>query len=168
MTKTSSSSSGLLGFLRRRRDAFTPWEEIRRREVDASLAVLHRRRRTEREQEHTRRLLSYWPIAVGLLLGAFAPLLKDLAEMLGPWAMTVFFPFVQVANRPEMYVGDFTPYLPTVVLYAQFPIEGLFARLVLKRGLKPAAVTGQVVLFHLLGVLELVMLTNLPSQLLGH
>lgn len=167
MAKPPSSSNGLFDFLRRkRRDPFTPWHEIRQREVDASLAVLHERRKMERHEDRTRRVASYWPLAIGLVLSMFAPLLKEVAESLGPWAMTLFFPFVVVARRPEVYVGNLTHVLPTIVLYAQFPIEGLFARLVLKRGLKPVSVAGQVCMFHLLGILELVMLTNLPGQLL--
>lgn len=169
MTKPSQTSFGLFRFFRRkRRDVFTPWEAIRQREIDASMAVLHERRRAERRTHRARRLVSYWPLAVGLVLSLFAPLLKEVAESLGPWAMTLFFPFVVVAQRPEVDTGNFTLMLPTVVLYAQFPIEGLFARLVLKRGLKPVSVAGQVCMFHLMGILELVMLTNLPSQLLRH
>ena len=167
MPKPSPSASGPLGFLRRRsRAPFVPWEELRKRETDTSMAVLRQRRKLERREDRARRLISYWPLAAGLVLSLFAPMLKGVAESLGPWAMTLFFPFVVVARRPEIYLGDFTRLLPTVVLYAQFPVEGLFARLVLKRGLKPMSVAGQVFMFHLMGILELVMLTNVPSQLL--
>ena len=168
MPEPSPSSNALFRFFRRKRDAFTPWEEIRRRELKASMAVLHERRKIERQEQHARVLLSYWPVFAGLLLSLFAPLIQHFAESLGPWAMTLFFPFVIVARRPEIDVGHLAAILPSIVLYVQFPIEGMFARLVLKRGLKPVTVAGQVCMFHLMGILELVMLTNMPVHLLRH
>ena len=169
MAKPSPSSSGPFSFLRRKReDVVTPWEEIRQQERDASMAVLEERRRVEHREKLAQRLVSYWPVAAGLLLSGLAPWIMGFAASFGPWAMTLIFPFVMVARRPEVSAGHFSYVLPTLVLYAQFPIEGLFARLVLKRGVKPVAVAGQVCLFHLLGILELVMLTNVPIRLLRH
>ena len=129
------------------------------------MAILRQRRQMERHDRRAGTLISWWPIGVGLVLSMFAPLLKAVAESLGPWAMTLIFPFVVVAQRPEVHLGHLTQYLPLAVLFAQFPLEGMFARLVLRRGLRPASVAGQVFMFHLLGILELVMLTSVPAQL---
>ncbi len=166
MINPSPSPNGFGGMFRRpRRRDYTPWEQIRQQEIDASMAVLRKRREAERETRRSTRLISWWPVGAGLVLSMFAPLLKDVAESLGPWAMTLIFPFVVVAQRPEVYAGHFTQYVPVAVLFAQFPLEGMFARLVLRRGLRPASVAGQVCMFHLLGILELVMLSSVPAQL---
>ena len=45
--------------------------------------------------------------------------------------------------------------LPLLILYAQFPIEGLLARFALRGRVTVARVLGQVLFLHLMGALEL-------------
>lgn len=167
ITERSTHAKGLLGLLRRRQTpAYTSFEEARRHEIAENMAILHAHRWRERQEKFVRHMIALWPVGAGLLVSAFAPLLKAGAEGIGPWAVTLLFPFVVLAERPEIQVGPITHWLPTIMLYAQFPIEGLLARIILRRRVRPLAVTGQVMLFHFLGIVELWMLSGTARELL--
>jgi hypothetical protein len=165
MTEESpSTTKRLFGIFRRKEEIiFEPWEELRRQEAAAGLALLEERRRNERFEKRLKNFLSMWPVGVGLFLSIISPLLRQSAESWGPWGATLLFPFVVLAERPELQVGPITHYLPTVMLYLQFPIEGLLARIILRRPVLPISVTIQVLLFHFLGIVEVWML-NGPGQ----
>jgi hypothetical protein len=137
-----------------------PWEELRRQEAAAGLALLEEKRRDERDEKRLRNLLSMWPLGVGILLAGFAPAMMSVAEAAGPVSVMLIFPFVVLASRPELQVGPITHILPTFMLYAQFPIEGLLARIILRRPVLPISVTVQVLLFHFLGIVEVWMLNG--------
>ena len=78
-----------------------------------------------------------------------------------PWAMNIVFPFVVLAGRPELHLsGALAHYLPLVMLYAQFPLDGLIARKVLKRKIKISGVAMQVCLYHFLGATEILLLSG--------
>lgn len=153
---------------RQRKRAIAAWEAQRKRELEESLAVLDARRRAEKRQERRRRSVSYWPVWLGLLLGLLGPVILFVTESVGSWCTALVFPFVALAQRPEIQVGRITHLLPTMMLYLQFPIEGLLACLVLKRRVPPLRVVWQVTLFHFLGVTELIMLSDAPRLFLQH
>ncbi len=145
-----------------------PVDALRQREVEAGLAILRARRRAEQQKQFLSWLPSYWPIAVGLFLGAISPLLKVVATALGHWCMVLVFPFVLLAARPEIQVGGpITSALPTVMLYAQFPLEGWLARFILRHRTKLSSVVMQVCLFHFLGIAELLLLSTWLHRQLG-
>ena len=133
-----------------------------------SLAILRNRQRDERRAQNLRAIVSFWPVAVGILLGCMAPLLQHIAQLVGPWGMAVVFPFVVLAQRPEVQMGSITHLLPTIMLYAQFPLEGWLARIVLRRNVKAFPVAGHVLLFHFLGIAELLLLSGVLYSLASH
>ncbi len=160
MTPRTESKPGFFSRIFGKRaspDPIASLEALHEQEREASLAVL----RTRQGAELWEQFVSYWPIGVGLLLGAAAPLLRAGATMLGQWCMVLVFPFVLLAARPEIQTGGaITHALPAVMLYAQFPIEGWLARFILKRRVKFSSVTMQVLLFHFLGIAELFLLRS--------
>jgi len=145
---------------RERAKAIASWQAQRKQEVEDSLAVLRARRAAERSAELRERLAALWPVWLGILLGLLGPAIQFVAEMVGPWCMALIYPFVVLAQRPEIQVGPITHWLPGIMLYVQFPIEGLLARIVLKRHVRPLGVMWHVLMFHFLGIAELWMLSG--------
>jgi hypothetical protein len=143
------------------------YEGQRKMELEASLAVLRQRQREERSVRRIKLLISYWPVAVGLLLGAAAPELQALAARFDYWGPVLAFPYVALAARPEIQAGPITHLLPAIMLYAQFPIEGWLARYILKRRIRLTSVAAQVLLFHFLGIAELWLLHGELGKLLA-
>lgn len=120
------------------------------------MELLRRRQREERLEKLAARAFSYWPVVAGLLLAAVAPELRVLAASFAPWGMRLVFPFVVLAGRPELNTGTaFSRLLPSIMLYAQFPLEGLMARLFLRGRISVAGVALQVFFFHFLAAMEL-------------
>jgi len=136
------------------------WELLRQKEVQAGLALLEERREAERRQRMRDRITKLWPLWLGLLLGVLGPAIHLSLESVGAWSVILVYPFVVLAGRPELQAGPITHALPAIMLYAQFPIEGLLACIILKHHVRPWGVVGQVFLFHFLGLLELVMLSG--------
>lgn len=168
MSERSGSAAGFFRLFRRPPpDPHTAIDQTRARELAESMAILRERQKRERSQFRMNRIVKLWPVGVGLALGVLSPVLQAVAELFGPWCRTLVFPFVVLAQRPEIQVGPITHLLPTFMLYAQFPIEGLLARIILKRRIHPLGVAGQVALFHFLGILELWMLSGVGQRLLG-
>lgn len=142
-------------------DPLAGWAAVREMEMRANLAELHVLQRIERRSRMVVELVDCWPIAVGLLLGAIAPTLYALITGFAPWAMNVVFPFVVLAGRPELHLGGvFAHYLPLVVLYAQFPMEGLLAKRILKRQIRFSGVALQVGFYHFLGAMQLLLISG--------
>lgn len=148
----------------------TAWEELemqRRKELEANLAALQSQWKHERRQRRLRHMASLWPLIAGLLLGAMAPLLRSIVQAVcGQTGVVVLFPYVVLAARPELQAGPITHMLPSLMLYAQFPVEGWLARFILRRRVHLANVVGQVLLFHGLGLAELWLLSGGLEQLL--
>ncbi len=149
-------------------DSIAAVELIYKRILQANLAVLRQRQLDERRQRQLERLIALWPLWLGLLLGAFAPQLQEIAHSFGPWGMPLIFPFVELANRPEVQVGGITHLLPQFMLFAQFPLEGLLARFVLKRGLRPMRVAAEVALLHSFAIFDLWLLSAGSVAILRH
>lgn len=142
-------------------DPLAGWAAVREMEMRANLAELRVLQRIERRSLMVVKLVDCWPIAAGLLLGVIAPTLQALVASVAPWAMSVVFPFVVLAGRPELHLtGAFAHYVPLVVLYAQFPIEGLLAKRVLKRKITLPGVALQVSFYHFLGAMQLLLISG--------
>lgn len=145
---------------RERKRAIASYETQRKREREASLAVLEARRKAEERARVRQQVIELWPLWAGMAVGMFGPVIGFVAQLLGPSFMMLVFPFVVLAERPEIQVGPITHMLPTLMLYTQFPIEGLLAYSVLRHHVRPLGVIWQVSLFHFLGLAELWMLTG--------
>jgi hypothetical protein len=100
--------------------------------------------------------IAWLPLAVGVALGIGSPLLRSLLSPLAPWGLRLVFPFVQLLGLHEIGMSDeLTRTLPQLMLYLQFPLEGLLARNSLNRGLSVASALGQIIFLHLIGALAL-------------
>ena len=143
-------------------EAIDTWEAERQRELEKIKAELRERRSAERRESFSHNLTELWPLWLGLLMGLLGPQIKLVAQAVGPWCMELIFPFVTLAQRPEVQMGHISSLLPGILLYTQFPLEGLFAYFVLRHTVRPAGVALEVVLLHCLGLAELWMLTGIP------
>jgi hypothetical protein len=122
--------------------------------------------RVQRRRRWLGWLLRLWPIALGTILGLLAPLLRGFLMESHPWGMWVIFPFALLARRPELQFNEqIGRILPPLILYMQFPLEGLAARMVLRRHVTVPGVTGQILYFHFLGALQLVLVSGLLTPL---
>jgi hypothetical protein len=136
-------------------------------EMKANLAALRQQRRRTRLQKSLKQWSEYWPVAIGIVLSICAPELRDIVATMQPWAMWIVFPLVVLAGRPEVNMGDvMAVYLPMAMLYIQFPLEGLLARLLLKGDVTVRGVAVQVLFFHALCIIELWLVNGGLWQLL--
>ena len=108
------------------------------------------------------RLLDYWPLALGVALGLLAPRLSALLAHSHPWGMWAVFPFVLLAGRPELHAGT----LPSIILYLQFPVEGLVVQWAMRRHVTVSGTAGRVFYLHYLCVLQLLMVSGVVGQAL--
>ena len=114
-------------------------------------------------------MASLWPIALGVLLGIYAPFLRDLATTFAPWALTFLFPFSALAGERGLHLSwDTAQALAQFLLYAQFPLEGLLVRIVLRHRLDLFKVFGQVTFLHVFAVLYLGLVSGSLSMILGN
>ena len=74
-------------------------------ETQANLAALRERQRSFKQQKAVAHYLEYWPAAVGIAISLVAPQIHDMLLPMGPWAMSIVFPFAVIAGRPEIYMG---------------------------------------------------------------
>ena len=100
--------------------------------------------------------LSWWPVATGLLLGSLAPQLNSMLASYEPWGPRIVFPFVQFVGLHEIGMSaELTRTLPQLMLYLQFPLEGLLTKNSLNRGYKISSALGQLVFLHAVCVIVL-------------
>jgi hypothetical protein len=143
--------------------------EIERQQTSFLIAAYHQRLQIERQIRSLRSLASLWPVALGVLLGAYAPALRDLAANSAPWAVNLLFPFSALVSERGLHLSwDIAHALAQFLLYAQFPLEGLLARIVLKHRVGLFKVFGQVTCLHVLAVLYLGLASGSLSQILGN
>jgi hypothetical protein len=143
--------------------------ELERQQMLRCLADFHGRLRLERQTRSLRRLASLWPVALGVVLGAYGPVLRDLAAGYAPWAVTLLFPFSALVGERGLHLSwDATQTLAQLLLYAQFPLEGLLACMVLRHRVGLFKVAGQVICAHVLAVLYLGLVSGSFSQFLAN
>ena len=100
-----------------------------------------------------------WPLLMGLALALIAPKLVEMSGEIDPWLQRAVFPYVLLAQRPEFGLNwEFSGYLPRVILFAQFPLEGLLTVFNLRRRFPLWVAVGQLIVFHLLGLFVLFLL----------
>lgn len=135
-----------------------PWDlpQDNLRHGDASPTMPSRREQEKKHNPPPRGLASWWPVAAGVLLGCLAPWLRDLLLPYEPWGMRMVFPFVQLSGLHETGFSDeLTRTIPQVMLFLQFPLEGLLTKFTLGRGMRLTGALGQLVFLH--GVCVLVL-----------
>ena len=100
--------------------------------------------------------VTWIPVAVGVALAIFAPQLRDFVAAYEPWGMRAVFPFVLVAGLHEIGLSDeLTRTRPQLMLFLQFPLEGLLTRFTLRRGATAKAAFGQLIFLHAVCVIVL-------------
>lgn len=136
-------------------------------QIEAEQAAYTSWYRGQRRRRRLAGMLRLWPVAAGLILGGLAAPLGAFLTRWHPWCMWVVFPFTLLAHRPEIAVNEqLARTLPRVILNLQFPLEGLVALLAVRRRVTIPGVTGQIVYFHFLGAMQLVMVTGLLNPIL--
>ena len=142
--------------------------EQERLQMMVFIAAFHKRLQFERQMRSLRSMASLWPVALGVLLGFYAPLLRDLIANSAPWALTLLFPFSALAGERGLNLSrDTAQSLSQFLLYAQFPLEGLMVRIVLKHRLSVFRVFSQVTCLHVFTLLYLGLATGSLNQILG-
>jgi hypothetical protein len=153
---------------RERAKAMVSFAAMQKREMHATLAFIREKNRKKRRKELLVRLARNWPIAVGLLLGALSPLIRDMVADIRPWGMWLVFPFVVISGRPEVYLGGrIGQMLPAWMLYAQFPLEALLIRITLRHRVTISGVFWQLCLYHFLGAAELFLVSGTLNQMMA-
>ena len=93
-----------------------------------------------------------WPLAGGLILACVAQYLYNELLWAPHWVMWLVFPFVVLTGRRDIGLSEqLTTILPQVILYVQFPIEGLLAYLSLTRRAPVALALAPALFLHLAG-----------------
>jgi hypothetical protein len=143
-------------------------DEIVRQDMNAGIARMHRQLHDERRTESIRYLVRFWPVAVGLVLGFFAPAIKDLLEPLNGWGMEIVFPFVVLCGRPELHLSSSTAAsISQFMLYAQFPIEGLVAKIASRGHVTFSAVTTRAACLQILATSLVLLVSGAVGQIVG-
>jgi hypothetical protein len=101
-----------------------------------------------------------WPVAVGLFLTGFAPEWQAMANQIGVWAVRFAFPFALLATHREVGIyAQMATILPPMALYAQLPLDGLLAAMMLSRSKSLKATAVQLFLVHAVCAFVLWLLT---------
>jgi hypothetical protein len=106
----------------------------------------------EEEQAPPGMLEIVWPLVGGLILGALGPKLHDWVAGQDPWVMWIVYPSMVLTSRPELGLGDeLSQSLSQFFLYAQFPLEGVYALFTLRRHVAFTTVMAQLAFVHAIG-----------------
>lgn len=141
--------------------------ELERLHLKVRIAAVNKEMRREWRLRSLRYWATFWPVAVGVLLAAYAPVLRDLAAGYASWAATLLFPLSALAGQhaTNLTSGNGQA-LAQFLLFAQFPLDGLLARSFLKHRPTLMGVCGQVACLHTLGVLYIAFVTGAFNQFL--
>ena len=138
-------------------------------QVAQRVAAVKKQKRMEQRERLNRYCVSFWPVALGVVLGAYAPVLHDLAAGYAPWAATLLFPLSVVVQQREVHLSlGMAQALSAVMLYVQLPLDGWLARRLLRPRPAVWSVCGQVTCFHALAVLYLGLVTGSLSQIMAN
>ena len=168
MWKRSPSTPGSDRHSRQESDcAFTPVDDLCGLQKKASRATIYTLELKERRRRKIKRAVAMWPVALGVILGCLAPQIHHLVAHSTSWAMWAVFPFAVLAARTELHLGgQLASIVPLAALYAQFPIEGLLVRIILRNRVTVPDVAREVFLLHFLGAVELGLISGVLPQLL--
>lgn len=138
-------------------------------EVAEIYARIRQEERLRNRRRFVRNVIRLWPVAIGMLLACVAPEIRALLVPFRPWGMWIVFPFVALARRPELQFNTtLSGIIPVFMLYAQFPIEGLLARMALKKRVTLKGVARHVFFMHFLTGMELCMVSGVVWRAMAH
>ena len=142
---------------------------LHRLQVVQRVAAVKKEIRRERRKRLYRYCASFWPVALGVVLSAYAPVLHDLAAGYAPWAATLLFPLSVVVQQREVHLSlGMAQALSAVMLYVQLPLDGWLARRLLRPRPAVWSVCGQVTCFHALAVLYIGLVTGSLTQIMAN
>lgn len=117
--------------------------------------------RGEKWRARNKSLTAIWPFVLGLILAMVAPVLRGLLSGVSQWAAWFAFPLVFLVERPEFGLRwDLGGDLPQIVLFLQFPLEGLWATLNLRLRGSMSFAFAPLVFLHLVGAFVLFLLVQ--------
>jgi len=105
-----------------------------------------------------------WPVPLGLLMGYYAPMLHDLAAVWSPWLATLVFSLSALTAQNDSTLGSQT--VSQIMLYVQFPLDGMLVYLLLRRRISLLTVCGQLTCLHLFAVITIALATGSIGRLL--
>jgi len=106
-------------------------------------------------------LFVIWPLLAGLIGAITSTAILDWLMDKPAWATTLVFPFMLLARRHELGLSDeMTRTLPQLMLTIQFPVEGLYAMMAMRRRHRMSAIALELVFLHLLGAFVLWLLNQ--------
>jgi hypothetical protein len=144
-------------------------EEIAGQEVQAGLARHRREAREERRRHSLEFWAGFWPVVLGFILACFAPQLRDFLAQFRPWVMGAVFPFAVLAGRPELHLGTtLESVLPQVMLYAQFPLEGLLATIAFSGRVTIFSGTARMAYCHAMAATLLLLVSGVAAHMAGY
>jgi len=101
-----------------------------------------------------------WPLVAGLILGYLSPYFHDLLANDDRWVTWVVFPFVELAGRHDLRLSpEMSRTLPWLILYLQFPLEGLLTMWNLRRRASLAFAVALTMSLHAAGAFALWLLS---------
>jgi hypothetical protein len=127
--------------------------------------VLHPFDREENAEERWRSRHRFstvvWPFLIGVVLSIFALEISSVLGDLNPWFLRLVFPFAQLVDRPEFGLRwELGGYLPLIVLFLQFPLEGLWVTMNLRLRGRMSFVFAPLIFLHLVGAFVLFLLVQ--------
>jgi hypothetical protein len=143
-------------------DEKAPWKDRRKQSQDKTKRRVALQYPTvQLEKDPPPRFIEIcWPLAAGLILALVAPYLYSELLWAPHWVMWLVFPFVVLTGRRDLGLsGELTTILPQVILYIQFPIEGILAYLSLSRRAPVALALSPALFLHAAGWFVLTMLS---------
>lgn len=140
-------------------------ETLRRHEMTEIYARIRRDQRQENRRLLVANVIRLWPVLAGIMLASVAPEIRDMLVPYRPWGMWIVFPFVALARRPELqFNSTLSGVVPMAMLYLQFPLEGLLARMALKKQVTVKGVARHVFFMHFLTAAELCIVSGVFWQ----
>ncbi len=98
----------------------------------------------------------WWPLAAGVALGFLSPQMMNVVDGWDPWGVRLVFPFVQFCSLSDIGLSaEMTRALPELMLFLQFPLEGMLTVSNLHRGVKLSAALTQLFFLHAVTALVL-------------
>jgi len=107
--------------------------------------------------------VSWWPVVVGVALGVAGAQVHRILAGLDPWAMRAVFPLALIMGLRETGLSEeLRRNLPEIMVFLQFPLEGLLMRAMLRRGSRLTATLSQLAFLHGVCALVLWMVAETP------
>jgi len=140
--------------------------ELSKRLLAAHMVAMKKQMDSERRKRFLRHMAAFWPVPLGLLMSFYAPLLHDLATESAPWAAALLFSLSALTGQDASHGTGQA--ISQALVYAQFPLDGLLAYMLLKRRFSLLSVFGQVTCLHVLAMLCLGLASGSLSRFLMH